>query len=74
MLEHPHQLYFRHSQVLAAAGQVPASKRFLEKAVKIVQERANQLHDANLRHNYLTHALLNVEILKAWDTVKSSSA
>ncbi len=66
MLEHPHQIYFNHSQVLETVGRQAEAKDFLAKAVKILRERAQGLHDASLRASYLNDVPLNREILAAW--------
>jgi tetratricopeptide (TPR) repeat protein len=72
LLEDPHQIYLSHHRLLAATGHPAESKRYLEKAVRIVHERANQLRDEGLRASYLTKVPLNAEILRSWEAQQIS--
>jgi tetratricopeptide (TPR) repeat protein len=73
LVEHPHQIYFNHCRVLEALGKKTEAGEFLEKAVTVVNTRATQLHDENLRLSYLKNVPVNAEILKSWDSQRSLS-
>jgi predicted ATPase/DNA-binding SARP family transcriptional activator len=66
MLEQPHQIYFQHSRILEALGRHAEASAYLERAARMVQERAGQLQNLEFRASFLNHVPLNVEILRAW--------
>lgn len=59
------EIYFQHSQILAALGQMPQAQHYLHQAHAEVMRRAKLIPDESQRRGFLENVLVNRQILKA---------
>lgn len=57
------EIYYRHSQILAARGQTNLAQRYLQQAYTETMRKANLIADAQQRHDFLHKVLINQQIL-----------
>jgi GAF domain-containing protein/CheY-like chemotaxis protein/tetratricopeptide (TPR) repeat protein len=60
------ELWWRHSQALAASGQAAAAQRAMATAYRYVVTPIARLSDEGLRRNYLNKVRVRREIIAAW--------
>jgi tetratricopeptide (TPR) repeat protein len=59
------EIYYRHSQILAAIGQVRPAEQYVQKAYAETLRKANLITDKQQRENFLYNIPINQQILAA---------
>jgi DNA-binding SARP family transcriptional activator/Tfp pilus assembly protein PilF len=64
----PQEVYFNHSQVLAAQGQETKACAYLQRAYQVVMERVEKIRER--REDFLTNVPINRQIMQAWEAAQ----